>query len=184
MGYRHNREDVLDAAVALAKDAGLGQLSFRRTGRRLGIADRTVVYYFPTKTHLVEAVLHRSTQRLVSVLAAAVGPEPRPRPQLLAEAWAALREPEADPWLRLYVETLGLAVRGDEPYASILAELAQSWTSWFACRLLPGPTEDPDDLKDQAAGLLASLDGLLLLHTAVGPDLATRASRGLGVPPA
>ncbi len=184
MGYRHKREDVLDAAVAVAKDGGLGQLSFRTTGRRLGIADRTVVYYFPTKTHLVEAVLHRSTQRLVSVLAAAVGPEPRQRRQLLEEAWTALRQPEADPWLRLYVETLGLAVRGVQPYASITVELAQSWTSWFADRLLPEPLDGPDDLTDQAAGLLASLDGLLLLHTAVGPDLATRASRGLGLPPA
>lgn len=183
MGYRHNREDVLDAAVAVAGDDGLGELTFRAIGGRLGIADRTVVYYFRTKTTLVEAVLHRASDQLVAVLAPAVGDEPRPDNLLLAASWAALQQPEAGPWLRLYVETLGLAVRGTEPYATIAGELARSWTSWFAARLVPTTDEDPADVQDRAAGLLASLDGLLLLHTTVGPDLASRAARGLGVSP-
>jgi len=182
MGYRHDREDVLEAAVEVAGDLGLGDLTFRAIGRRLGIADRTVVYYFPTKTDLLTAVLGRSTMRLVAMLAPAVGDEQVTDPELLAASWAALQQPEADPWLRLYVETLGLAVRRTEPYASISAELARTWIPWFAARLLPGTTKEPVD--DRAAGLLASLDGLLLLHTAVGPDVAIRAARGLGVPPA
>ncbi len=181
MGYRHDREDVLEAAVAVAGDLGLGALTFRAIGRRLGIADRTVVYYFPTKTDLEAAVLRRSTVRLVAMLAPAVGDGQVTDRELLAASWAALQQPEADPWLRLYVETLGLAVRGTEPYASIAAELARTWIPWFAARLLPGTTGEPAD--DRAAGLLASLDGLLLLHTAIGPDVTLRAARGLGVPP-
>lgn len=182
MGYRHDKQDVLDAAVEVAGDLGMGKLTFRAIGRRLGIADRTVVYYFPTKTELVAAVLRQSTVRLVGMLAPALGDEQMPDPQLLAASWAALQQPEADRWLRLYVETLGLAVRGTEPYASIAADLARTWIPWFAARLLPGATGEPAD--DRAAGLLASLDGLLLLHTAIGPDLAVRAARGLGVPQA
>lgn len=182
MGYRHNKQDVLDAAVEVAGDLGLGELTFRAIGRRLGIADRTVVYYFATKTDLVAAVLRQSTVRLVAVLAPVVGDEQIPDQEMLAAAWAALQQPEADPWLRLYVETLGLAVRGTEPHASIAAELARNWITWFAARLLPGTTGESAD--DRAAGLLASLDGLLLLHTAIGPDVAIRAACGLGVPPA
>lgn len=182
MGYRHNKQDVLDAAVGVAGDFGLRELTFRAVGRRLGIADRTVVYYFPTKTGLVAAVLGQSTGRLVAVLAPVVGEKPIPDQELLAAAWAALQQPEADPWLRLYVETLGLAVRGTEPHASIAAELARNWITWFAARLLPSTTGQP--VEDRAAGVLATLDGLLLLHTTIGPDIAISAGRGLGVPPA
>lgn len=181
MGYRHNREDVLASAVAVANAEGLGALTFRAVGRHLGIADRTVVYYFPTKTVLVDAVLRRATHRLGALLASAVGDEPRSDLQLLTASWTVLQQPEAGPWLRLYVETLALAVRGAEPHATIAAELGGSWTSWFAARLVPTPAEDPEAVIDRAAGVLARLDGLLLLHTAIGPDLATRAARGLGM---
>ncbi|MGB5952716.1 MAG: TetR/AcrR family transcriptional regulator [Ornithinimicrobium sp.] len=181
MGYRHNTEEVLDAAIEVARDQGLAELTFRSTGRRLGIADRTVVYYFPTKTDLLAAVLHRSTSRLVVLLTPEIGDERAPAEELLAASWAALRRPEAQPWIKLYVEALGLAVRGTEPYTSIATELTTTWTSWFAAHILPDSTTEQDEAKDRAAGLLATLDGLLLLHTTVGPDLALSAARGLGV---
>lgn len=183
MGYRHNVDDVLDAAVAVAGYDGLGELTFRAISRRLGIADRTVVHYFQTKTTLLEAVLHRATDRLVAVLDPSVGDQPRPGPQLLAASWAALLQPEAAPWLRLYAETMGLAARGTEPYATIAADLARSWTSWFAARLVQVASEDPADVEDRAAALLASLEGLLLLHITSGSELAGRAAQGLGAPP-
>ncbi|HXH77028.1 TetR/AcrR family transcriptional regulator [Nocardioides sp.] len=181
MGYRHDREDVLRAAVQVASDSGLGKLTFRATGRHLGIADRTVVYYYPNKTDLVTAVLGRATEQLLDTVAPAVGDSMLSERELLAVSWGALQQPRADPWVRLYAETLGLAVRGNEPYAFIASGLAQTWIHWLALHLVD---DRPDgSVHDRAAGLLAILDGLLFMHTTVGPEVAASAFRGLAIPP-
>ncbi len=177
MGYRHDREDVLDSAVALARESGLQELTFRSVGRRAGIPDRTVVYYFPTKDQLILAVLQRATAELVDLLAAAVGDEPRRVEELRQTSWDALRRPEADPALRLYVETLGLAAHGHEPYRSVVTQLTATWTSWFASRL----ALQSADRDDHAVAIVATLDGLLLLQVTAGPAVADAAARGLGL---
>lgn len=41
----------------MAFEHGLSQLTYGRVGKRLGIDDRTVVYYFPSKNDLVAEVL-------------------------------------------------------------------------------------------------------------------------------
>ena len=60
MGYRHSRQEILDGALATAMDDGLSQLTFGRVAKRLGINDRTVVYYFPTKDALITEVVEDS----------------------------------------------------------------------------------------------------------------------------
>ena len=69
MGYLHKREDMLEAAVALARAEGLGALSFGRIARIVGTNDRTVVYYFPSKSDLMGAVLDDLGRELQDLLA-------------------------------------------------------------------------------------------------------------------
>lgn len=177
VGYRHDRQAVLDAAVELARASGLHGLTFRSVGRRAGVADRTVVYYFPSKERLVQAVLHQATAELVQLLAHGVGDGARSVDDLLRASWSALRHPDADQALRLYVETLGMAARGGEPYRSIVTGLTESWTAWLADRL----AIDDGERDDRAAALLATLDGLLLLSVTAGPEATAAAARGLGL---
>jgi AcrR family transcriptional regulator len=175
MGYRHDHESVLGSAVILARESGLKELTFRSVGLRAGIPDRTVVYYFPTKDQLILAVLERVTAQLVDLLTAAVGEGLHRVDELLQTSWDALRRPEADQALRLYVETIGLAAHGREPYRSVIAQLTATWTTWFATRL----ALEPPDRADHAAAIVATLDGLLLLQVTAGPDVAAAAARGL-----
>jgi len=49
MGYRHTKEEILEGALAVAFADGLSQLTYGRVARRLGISDRIVVYYFPSR---------------------------------------------------------------------------------------------------------------------------------------
>jgi AcrR family transcriptional regulator len=177
MGYRHDREGVLGSAVALARESGLKELTFRSVGRRAGIPDRTVVYYFPTKDQLILAVLQRATTQLVDLLTAAVGEKSRGVDELLRTSWDALRRPEADQALRLYIETMGLAARGREPYRSVITQLTATWTTWFATRL----ALEPAQRDDHAVAIVATLDGLLLLQVTAGTDVADAAARGLGI---
>jgi AcrR family transcriptional regulator len=177
MGYRHDRVAVLDAALSLACESGLHELTFRSVGRRMGIADRTAVYYFPTKEVLIRGVLERATAQLMELLAQAVDETPRPPAELLQACWDVLRRPTAGELLRLYVETVGMAARDREPYRAVTADLAAAWTSWFAPRLALAPAES----HDGAVALLATLDGLIVLHVTVSPALASTAARGLGL---
>ena len=57
MGYRHSEAEILEAATAVALEAGMAGLTFSAVGARLGISDRTVVYYFPSKPDLVMSCL-------------------------------------------------------------------------------------------------------------------------------
>ena len=57
MGYKHSRDDLLQAAIGLATTSGIGSLTFGAVGGRLGISDRTVVYYFPTKADMITSVI-------------------------------------------------------------------------------------------------------------------------------
>lgn len=175
MGYRHDRDDMVDAAVQVALDDGLGALTFRAVGRRLELADRTVVYYFPTKDALVSAVLDRMTGQLVTLLAAATGDEPVADATLLRFSWGALSEPAAEPAVRVYLESVGLAAQGRQPYRRIVEGLATAWTSWAAERL----SGDASTRADRAHAVVATLDGLLLLRVVAGEAAAAAAARGL-----
>ena len=57
MGHKHTKEEILAGALETAFADGLSQLSFGRVAKHLGINDRIVVYYFPTKDDLITNVL-------------------------------------------------------------------------------------------------------------------------------
>lgn len=179
MGYKHSRTDMLDAATDLLADNGLAGLTYRRMGERLGVPDRTVVYYFPTKTDLLTAVLERHAEHLRTLLHAAVGNAPLSTGQLLHRAWSALRTPQADPAIRVLVEVLGHAAAGRAPYRELAGTIAAGWTDWLA-QHLSGP---PGQRHQHAAALLAQLDGLLLLRSIGHSDLADTAAHTLGWQP-
>jgi AcrR family transcriptional regulator len=177
MGYRHSRDDILDAAVQVALDVGLTGLTFGSVSRRLGIADRTVVYYFPTKDDLVSAVLSRTTAQLQELLSPGVGSERASGSVMLQRSWTALSDPAAEAALRVYFESVGLAVAGREPYRSVTEQLVAAWTTWIAGRL----TGIAATRADRAAGVVATLDGLLLIRAVAGRPAADAAARGLGL---
>ncbi len=177
MGYRHSRDDILDAAVEVVLDVGLAGLTFASVSRRLGIADRTVVYYFPTKDDLVSAVLDRTTTQLQQLLSPALGGGAWSEAALLRRSWTALSGSDGDAALRVYFESVGLAVRGREPDRSIADQLVTAWTTWIAGHL----TGDAATRTDRAHAIVATLDGLLLIRAVAGQGPADAAARGLGI---
>lgn len=176
---RHSRSEILDAAVAVATEEGLNQLSFGRIANRLAIPDRTVVYYFPTKEQLVGEVLGALSNELLAVLDAAFGSDPLPPDDLLRRAWPALTTPQADRVFAIFFEFIGLASARVEPYASSAPLLLNGWASWLGPRVA---TTSPDK-EGEVLGLLAKLDGLLLLRRIGGAEAAEQAAKSLGVNP-
>lgn len=178
MGYRHSREDILEAAIAVVLDAGMAGLTFNRVGERLGISDRTVVYYFPTKSDLVTAVAGALSVDLLGLLEQAFGSEPLTVAELLDRAWPTLTSGRADRVFALYFEMVGLASSGQVPYDSLAKALVEGWVDWLALRTA-GSTAAIR--RRRALAVVAQIDGLLLIRHVLGPDQADVAAKECGI---
>jgi hypothetical protein len=66
--------------------------------------------------------------------------------------------------IQLWFEVIGLAARGQEPYAEQAKAIAANWLKWISSRL-------EDSQPEQALSLFAELEGRLLLKM-VGIDAA------------
>ena len=174
MGYRHSRDDLLAAATAVALEVGLGELSFGKVGQHLGISDRTVVYYVPTKPDLVMAVASALGVELVQVLADAFGEERRTGKELLDRAWPVLTTDSADRVFAIYFEIIGLASAGQAPYGDVAAAMVDGWVQWLAARTAGSSAAVR---HRRALSLVAVVDGLLLLRRTLGAQAAEQARR-------
>ena len=178
MGYRHSPDEILEAAVAVALESGMAALTFSRVGARLGISDRTVVYYFPTKLDLVLAVAGALAADVERLLEEAFGSDPLSPHDLAERAWPVLTTPAADRVFAIYFEIVGLASAGQAPYDVLAPGLVQGWVDWLEPRVL-GST--PDVRRRRALATVAQVDGLLLVRLVLGADAAAEAAREAGI---
>ncbi len=175
MGRKHSADEILEAAVDTAFAEGLSRISFGRVAARLGISDRTVVYYFPSKHDLITEVLLTLGGRLQASLEPAFRVRAANHRELLRAAWPAVTTAEADAVFALYFEAVGLAAAGQEPYRSLVPQLVDGWISWAAAQL---DVED-EVRQSEAEAAIATIDGLLMIRQLTGPDAADRAAHRL-----
>ena len=175
MGHKHERADILAGALETALDGGLAQLTYGRVAKRLGISDRIVVYYFPTKADLATEVLGEVGARLQVALAPALSARAADHLELVRAAWPVLAQPDTDPTFALFFEANGLALAGREPYRDLVPLLVVGWIAWTADFIDGRPARR----RTEAAAAVAVLDGLLLLRQLAGPDQAEAAARRL-----
>ncbi len=163
--------------MATAFEDGLSRLSFGRVAKHLGVNDRIVVYYFPTKDDLVSEVVVAMGIQLQHTLAPAFASPAVDHLDLLRTAWPILAHPDADPVFALFFEANGLAAAGRAPYAGLVPQLVDTWIAW-AAEFLAG---SPEQRRTEAETAIALVDGLLLLRQLAGPEAADRAARRLGI---
>jgi len=177
MGHKHDKADILDGALAAAFEDGLSQLTFGRLASRLGISDRIVVYYFPTKEDLIGEVLVAMGTQLQVTLAPTFTSPAVDHLDLVLTAWPILAQPASDPVFALFFEAGGLAATGREPYRTLVPQLIDSWIAWASTFLRGAPARR----RAEAEAAIAVLDGLLLLRQLAGPDAAERAAKRIGI---
>lgn len=177
MGHRHTKSEILDGALASAFSHGLSQVTFGRVAKQLGITDRMVVYYFPTKDDLLSDVLIAMGSQLQEMLATAFTTPASDHIALLRTAWPVVATSDADPVFALFFEANGLAAAGREPFRTLLAQLVADWIDWAMAFI----DESAPDRRAEAETAIAILDGLLLLRQLAGPQAAERAAQRLGI---
>jgi AcrR family transcriptional regulator len=176
VGYKHTREDILDAAIDATFEHGLNQLSFGRLATRIQIADRTIVYYFPTKETLIVEVLEALAARLMNVIDKAFGEKSLSANELAKRAWPALTTAEADRVFRVFFEVVGLAAARVSPYDHIAPNLLDGWVTWLEPRI-----KTKGHARSEALALVAKLDGLLLVRHTLGRKPAEAAATAFGL---
>lgn len=177
MGHKYARAEILRGAMDAAFADGLSQLTFGRVARRLGISDRIVVYYFPSKDDLAREVLAAVGHQLQQTLARAFTGPAADHLALVRVAWPLLARPESDPIFALFFESIGLAVSGREPYRSLVPRQVDAWLTW-AASLIDGTAATR---RAEAEAAIALIDGLLLIRLLAGARAAGRAARRCGV---
>lgn len=175
VGHKHSREDILAGALEVAFDDGLSQLTFGRLAKRLGISDRIVVYYFPTKSDLIGEVVIAMGLRLQETLMPAFSVAVADHREMVRRAWPLLATPEHDRVFALFFEANGLAAVGREPYSELVPTLITMWIEWAAEFI-----DDAVDQRAEATAAISMIDGLLLLRQLAGPQTADRAARTVG----
>ena len=178
MGYRHSADEILDEAVEVAVANGLAELTFAKVAAGLGISDRMVVYYFPTKLDLVAGVATRLGAELQQLLAKAFGDERRSPDDLLALAWPVLASRRGDRVFALFFEMIGYASAGQEPYPQMVRSLMEAWRDWLAERVVG---ERTDVRRRRALSVMARIDGLLMIRRTMGNEAANQAARDIGI---
>mgnify|MGYP002780321860 CR=1 FL=1 len=134
-----------------------------------------LLYYFEDRDDLLGALLGHVAARLARDLDAITGRHP---PNALLDLlWTAALTPAFRSSMLLFLELGAAAGRGREPQRSAAAAIARDFAGWVADRLDVAEA----DRAARAALLLATLDGLFLLHATgceVEADAAARLVTG------
>jgi AcrR family transcriptional regulator len=173
MGHKHSKSEILDGALATAFEHGLSQMTFGRVAKHLGISDRIVVYYFPSKDDLVGEVLMALGVQLQEALAPSFASPATDHVAMVKAAWPLLARPESDAVFALFFEANGLAAAGREPYRTLVTGLVAAWIEWASGFF----TGTPARRISEAEAAIAVIDGLLLLRQLAGPEAADRAAK-------
>jgi AcrR family transcriptional regulator len=177
MRRRHSKDEILEGALAVALDDGLSQLTYGRVAKRLGINDRVVVYYFPTKEDLITEVLVSIGLQLQETLTPALATPAVDHVDLARRTWPLVATEQADPIFALFFEANGLAAAGRAPFDQVVPQLVELWIAWAGDHLdLPAKQR-----RAEAAASIVLIDGLLLLRQLAGASEADAAAARLGV---
>lgn len=157
------RRRILDAGVALLAEGGYKRLSTPAVAERAGLTRAAMLYHFPSRRALVEAIARHVTRRRIALYEAAIAALPHDAlfsARAVDLAWEQLRLPE----FAAFTE-LALAARTDAELAGIMRPAMAAFDEArhdAAQRIFPGGVRDAPgfDLRRDVARFL--LEGMAM----------------------
>lgn len=168
------RQKVQAALARHLLESGLSRTSLRQLAAAAGISDRMLLYYYADKAEALSAAMTAVAAQLAGQLASAMPGEALISPrELVAAAVRFTAGPEARPVMRLWIEVVAAAARGEAPFPGLASAIAEGFIDWAEARLDPAGLPDP---RATAAGIIALIDGLAVVAMCADEALVTRAA--------
>jgi AcrR family transcriptional regulator len=178
MGIREEQRDaVIERLAKHLLEHGLARTSLRQLAAAAGVSDRMLLYYFADKAEVLAAVLARVAGELSLRLAEAIPDGLLLKPaELVRRSTAFTTGPEMRRFMRLWVEVVAAAARGEPPFPVVVAQVMAGFRHWVDTRLdLPGGA----DRQGMAAAVIAIIDGLALVDICSEDEIAQRIAASL-----
>lgn len=157
------KTQIIEDVIAYIIQNGMTDIGLRKLAEVSGTSDRMLIYYFETKDALLGQVLHTIASNFTLQLDAVVGAEQQTAQELRDRILSLSDDPAFYPVIQLWFELVGLAARGQQPYAENARAIAANWLQWIEDKLV-------DTQKAEAISLFAEIEGKLLFKT-VGLDV-------------
>jgi AcrR family transcriptional regulator len=169
---------VVERLAGHLLESGLGRTSLRQLAQAAEVSDRMLLYYFADKAEVLSAVMARVAGELAMRLAVAIPDGTRLRPaELVRRAAGFTTGPEMRRFMRLWVEVVAAAAKGEVPFVGIVAQVMGGFRLWVDSRLeLP----EGADREGTAAAIIAVIDGLALVDMCSDDEIAPRMAEALG----
>lgn len=169
------REEMLEKLADHVLAHGLQGASLRPLAAAAGTSDRMLLHYFANKEELLTAILTLVNRRQVAMLDAAQAKD-IPFESLLHLLAGMLKDPQVQPYLRLWLELAALAAGGEEPHRTVARKIGDDFYTWIAAAL---HVEREEDRQPMASLALVTLEGLVLLDALGLDDNIAAALQGL-----
>ncbi len=161
--HQARRDEILGRVADHLLAVGIAGSSLRPLAQAAGVSDRMLLYYFRDKDEVLSLGLARVAERLTVKLDAATAAQSLPLPALRKRLATLLLDDALWPYMQLWLEIASLSARGEEPFRTIGTQLGHQFLAWGGAQLDPG--KDEAERPRQAAELLASVEGLVLLKS-------------------
>ena len=162
-------EKILDVARAIVRDNGPDKLTFDAVARDVGVSKQAVIYWFPNKARLVEALVRPAleAEAAAGIHALPANVKPDEAIRRLVEALAIFHLSDLDRFRLMYVTPqIGQRPGRDGDMVTTLGRIHPATTEMYdtlATRLVAGGRyERTVDARRAAVAIHTSLLGLLL----------------------
>lgn len=173
------RELVITRLSAHLLETGLSQTSLRQLAAAAGVSDRMLLYYFADKEEVLAATMGRIAMGATGAIALAMPEAEKLKPAaFVARAAQLTTGPDMRQFMRLWIEVVAAAAKGEAPFVAIAAQIMAGFQHWVDVRLDAPAGADREAL---VAAIIAVVDGLALIDVCVGPDLVARAVGAVGM---
>lgn len=159
------RVELLDAVVDYTVEHGFSEVSWRPLAAALGVSANTLVHRFGSKEQMLEAVLGRLRERILTATDDLIGE----RPGLAAAArgaWTRTSDPQRAGEFRLFFAVYGRALQAPDQFDAFLDHVVADWMQSLV--EAQGPEVKPATATRRATLVVATLRGLLLDLLATG----------------
>ena len=163
------RQRLLYLVVDLILSEGMIDVSLSAVARKIGSNNRMLLYYFGSKEALLDEAAMHAYERFPKLrnLFQRLG-EPGDIEERLVRAWEDLSAPENHPYLRVFFQRFGIAMRETEDWGGFIERLGTSWVQRVQAQLAAEGLSDSTS-RSGALAIVALWRGMEILLLARVP---------------